>query len=320
MNPTRRVPPPSTRMPGTLVVLVTLLLVAGCSKNTTGPSGGGTVTGRVTAADGRTAIARATVAVASTNAPSTLTDGSGSYTLSGVPSGTQSLRARRGNFERTFLVDVREGETVTAPVAALQPSGKLAYVPGFFDSIERVVRDQLGNPMDQLSASQLGSAGTLSQYRMIFLNCGLDTAPVFLGSSGASTLLAWVRGGGVLYASDFALEYIVRMLPSDNIRYDGGRAETITASVTDAGLQAFIGRSSVQIRYDLSGWYSPTSLPSRARVLLRGTHQTSTGAAERPLAFVIDEGAGRIVYTSFHNESGVTTDQIDVLRYYIYIE
>jgi hypothetical protein len=38
----------------------------------------------------------------------------------------------------------------------------------------------------------------------------------------------------------------------------------------------------------------------------------------QPLAISITHGTGRVVYTTFHNEAGVTADQLAVLRYFIF--
>ena len=307
------------------VWIAVCLTVAGCGNGgTMGPSGpSGQVTGRVTAADGRTGIGGATVALASasTGGPTTTTDMTGAYTLSAVPTGAQNLRARKGNFQATFAVTVRANEVVTAPSAPLVAVGKLAFVPGSFDSIESIVRDQLGNPMDSLSASQLGFASTLSSYRMIFLNCGLDIVPAFTPAT-ITALRNWVEGGGTLYTSDFAVEYAKAMLPNDIQQTEQDtRTQTIAASVVDSGLQAFLGKSTVQIRYDLPAWQGLRQISSRPRVLLRGSYTNGgTVVADRPLAIVINQGAGKVVYTTFHNEAGATADQIAVLRYYVYID
>src|SRR5688572_906309 len=148
-----------------VVACVIAVAVIACDKkNPNEPSGAtGTVKGIVTAADGITRVGAATVSLASSGSPSTVADSQGAYTLAGVPTGVQSLKAKKGNFEVVFSVTVRENEIVDAPVAKLVAVGKLAFVPGAFDSIERVVRDELGNAMDQLTSQQLASSSVLSQ-------------------------------------------------------------------------------------------------------------------------------------------------------------
>ncbi len=291
-----------------------------------GGSGTGTVSGKVTAANGTTGIGSVTVSPAASGSPSTTTDPSGAYTLNGLPSGTQSLRARRGNFESVFSVDVRAGQTASAPVAALKAIGRLAFVPGTFDQVENLVRDQLGNPMDQIAATQLGSSATLNQYKMLFLNCGLDEDPADVPAT-IQALLAWVRAGGTMYASDFALHYVQNMLPADILTTDENtRPESVTATVSDSSLQTFMGSSTAQIVYDLDGWRGLSSISARPRVLLRGSYMAGfplQTVSNRPLAIVITEGSGRIIYSTFHDDEAISRpppDQLAVLRYYLYIE
>ena len=45
---------------------------------------------------------------------------------------------------------------------------------------------------------------------------------------------------------------------------------------------------------------------------------TSQTFQNQPLAIAITHGQGRVVYTTFHNEAGVTQDQLAVLRYFIH--
>lgn len=303
------------------VALLALLAACGDDGPTDpGEGGTGTVEGIVTAADGETPIPLATVTLASGSGPSTETDTEGAYTLDDVPAGSQMLRATRGNFEVVFNVQVVANQTVTAQAAELEPIGGLAYVAGSFDHIEDLVSGELGNPIDELTADQLGSAATLDAYSMIFLNCGLDESPAS-DPETIATLLAWVRAGGVLYASDWAMAYVQALLPDDILEIDSGMEQAVVATVTDSDLEAFVGKDNVDIQYDLGGWIGLKSISTAPRVLLRGDYDTGAETVlDRPLAIVVEEGAGRIIYTTFHNEAGVTIDQLAVLRYYVYLD
>ena len=54
-------------------------------------------------------------------------------------------------------------------------------------------------------------------------------------------------------------------------------------------------------------------------MLLRGNIATDEdGTQNQPLAIAFSYGSGHVVYTTFHNEAGVTIDQLAVLRYFIY--
>jgi hypothetical protein len=242
----------------------------------------------------------------------------GTYTLQNVPSGPQVIVATRGTFRATVNVNVQPNQSVSAPNAKLTSTGKLAFVRGQFDSIEQIVQGQLGNPIDEIQASSLANSAVTSQYRMIFLNCGLDET-VLNNPAVVTNLRAFLQAGGTIYASDWAGEFVKALFTGFDFDFNGD-AQSTTATVVDASLQAFLGKSSVSIVYDLDSWTDILALPATAVTLLRGSY-TALGVqrTNQPMAFVIQHGSGRLVFTTFHNEVGATADQIAVLRHFIYL-
>ena len=305
-----------------LTCLALTAIVTACGGGD-GPGGGvGTVNGLVVAADGTTPIQGATVTLeAGSGGPATTSGIDGGYTLTTVPDGQQTVLATRGVFEARFNVTVTANQTVTAPAAKLQSTGKLAFVAGAFDHIEEIVRDALQNPMDELQAEQLGTPSVTSQFRMIFLNSGFDSSILLNDLAAVQSLKDWVQTGGVLYTSDLALDVVVAMFFPDVQTTLHGDTQDLTASVTSPALQSFTGKATVQLRYDLAGWTTPDAISSLPQVLLRGTFtESSITHPDKPLALVVPHGEGKVIFTSFHNSIGATTDQIAVLRFYVYAD
>ena len=288
----------------------------------------GTVTGTVTAADGTTPIADALVEVEGTSAwggsataarapISTRSAANGTYTLQNVPAGPQVIVATRGAFQARINVTVVANQTVAAPKAPLVSTGKLAYVRGVFDHIENIV-SSFGNAIEEISVADLADPTVTSKYRMIFLNCGLDETAADNAATIAN-LRSFMQSGGTIYASDYASVYVESLFPAYDFAYAGDE-QTIQATIADASLQAFVAKTSVAIAYDLPDWTDVLALPTGATVLLRGTYLAGgVQRANQPLAFVVAHGTGRLVFTTFHNETGATQDQLAVLRHFIYL-
>ena len=297
-------------------------LLAACGGESAAPTGEGTVTGKVTAADGVTPVALANVYAQVLGVGSaTKSDVNGNYTLTDVPAGEQVIVAEKGNFRSTTTVNVAPNTTTSAPAAKLAPIGKLGYVPGSYDNIQAIIQS-LGYTAESVTHSGLASASTLSQYKMLFLNCG---AGVSTSSTTVQALKAWVNAGGTLYASDWELDVIQAMFPEHILAVGSGDDQVITANITNSELQQFTGKTSASIAYDLGAWKMLQSISATPSVLLRGTVTGYDEATFTPqtfqnqaLAISITHGQGRVVYTTFHNEAGVTADQLAVLRFFIH--
>ena len=301
------------------------VMTAACSGDdapTPTETGVGTVTGRIVAADGATPIPGAAVQLAArpANGPVDTTDTEGAYTLAGLPAGVQTLVATRGVFLGQFTVTVRANQTVTANPTEVQPTGNLGYVEGSYDRIEAIVRDDLGYPMTEIAADDLGTTATLNGLKMLFVNCGAGLGAALDDASRLDNLKSWVAAGGVLYASDLSLDLVQAMFPEHILSVLFGDEQDVTAQVLSESIRSSIGKSSVAIRYDLPFWTTPNELSQTPEVLLRGSFVRGEQThADKPLAILIPHGSGKVVFTSFHNESGLTADQLALLRYYVFL-
>ena len=78
-------------------------------------------------------------------------------------------------------------------------------------------------------------------------------------------------------------------------------------------------RTTAQIMFDLGGWAVIDSAPAGTAVLLTGPATYLDAlfrpvTANKPFAVQFAHGAGRVTYTSFHNEPQVTADMQRLLE------
>lgn len=238
------------------------------------------------------------------------TDQDGKFAVKGLPTGSTGVRIEKGLFRSES--DATPGTSVSLKVDPAQV--KLAFVPGQYDNIE-VVLERLGFTVEALSPDELAITD-LSTYSALFLNCGLDDSYVY-DAPTVETLRGYVRGGGVLYASDWAESYVQALFPGkvgfvpENARV--GQSSGQQATVLDEGLKRALGKDKAAITFDQEGWAVIDSVPTGTTVLVSGPAPTPTGTLEnRPYMVQFAEGSGRVSYTSFHNEPQ-TTEDMDIL-------
>jgi len=309
----------------------------------------GSVTGIVTATNGTTPIQGALVRLkpdgdgngfsnqimsnTTQSTPQATTDSEGRYTLEDVPAGDQILVANRGVFWSEIQVTVEANVLTDAPELILVPESKLAYIPGYFDSMEDILKDELGMGIgvhiDEITPADLLSMDVLSEYKMIFINCGSDIYDDLYDEEHYENLREYINSGGLLYISDLEMPILWLLYPEEfgYGEYKSGEAGTVEAEVTFDALAENIGKSNVDIVFNLDDWMGlvEQSIPGNSEILLRGDYMTydfitdeETLVEDKPLAIFFTQGEGLVIFTSFHNTGAATFDQRAVLSFYIY--
>ncbi|MEN9337061.1 MAG: hypothetical protein RLZZ500_2048 [Bacteroidota bacterium] len=261
-----------------------VLLLVSCSKDdnqTEINEPSGTVKGTLTVKNGTKPVGGALVFVfdSKNEIHFTRTAADGTFTLL-APAGQRNLYLQTGNgsnFRTTLEINVIKEETITVDptLCRLEQVANMAYVPGSFDKIELIVQS-LGYNITSITHNDLGNYATISQYDIIFLNCGGKQNT--LNAQIDTNLANFVTNGGSLYASDWAVAYLTGggtnsnscNLPFGFISDDkmcainnGPSGYINGATIPDANLAAAIGFSSLNIDYDLGSWeqinaYDPT--------------------------------------------------------------
>lgn len=217
----------------------------------------------------------------------TYSNADGTFSLT-TPEGNTTLHIQTGNglnFRTEVPVTVKKNETTTVAGtdSKLNQVAKIAYVKGSFDKIEDIITS-LGYTATEISYQDLKNFNTISQYDIIFLNCG-SRGFAQTGTSAPgndldvfSNLSTFVTNGGSIYSSDWAAAYLVG--GGMNVDYCGmyggfiddtlicfkniGNAGIYTnCNVSNTALAAALGFNTLDIDYDMSSWekiqnYDPT--------------------------------------------------------------
>jgi hypothetical protein len=297
----------------------------------------GAIAGRVCGPDGVTWLAVATVWVEPAGAArlSTTSDGDGRYRLDGVPAGAQMLHIEKGSFSTTRAVDVPAGDTLILPddTCALDVGPRIAVVHGSqYDNVEGVLHE-LGIQAEVIDVYQadwaeqlLSDDDTLAQYDMLFLNCRSNEDPYVTRPDMQERLRSFVQQGGKLHASDQAYDLIEVTFP-DKINFlgeddtlgaaDQGKAiGALSARVLDSNLSLALGHDVIELHYGLNTWATMVSVGPAVHVYIQADSPLLDGSVltDAPQVVGFTYGAGRVIYSSFHQEPGIGADQEQVVR------
>lgn len=244
----------------------------------------------------------------------TTSDADGNFSLE-APVGNHTIHIQTGdgsNFRTEITANVKDSENLNLDISQtkLNQVAKIAYVKGAFDKIEDIIQT-LGYTATEITTTDLGNLTTISQYDIIFLNCGSRTnySNTALYAAIDTNLATFVANGGSIYASDWDVSYLVggtnntsncslaggfvpdTKLCSKNI----GNSGVVGATVNNAGLSAALGFNTLSIDYDLGVWqkiinYDPTywevlvkETSTNDALMIRTNHFTATGISNTPI-------------------------------------
>lgn len=265
-----------------------LLITGSCNKDNSNQNTSqiptGIITGKVVAQNGTTPIPMASVFVDyNGEIYITFTDIEGNFSLE-APAGVVPLyiESGKGNIFRSMITaTIEKDKTTSIPngTLKLQQTSALAYIKGSYDNIEDIIINQLGYAADELTIADLDNFNKLNNYAGLFLNCGKSEA---LNAAKYANLLAFVNGGGSIYASDYAVEYLTGDGYNKGAQSHEAHPVAKTTCVGELGgfiedsllctdkiapmttihgalilptdVQDYMGVTTLDIEYDLGGW------------------------------------------------------------------
>jgi hypothetical protein len=303
----------------------------------------GTIKGQVFAANGTRHIPAVKVFVdVNGEVFFTQTDKDGKFSLD-VPKGNHLLIMHTGNgkmFFKSVEVSVQAQKTLElgGEMTILEQTAALAYIPGLYDEIERVIIDSLGYEADEISIADLMNPNVLSNYSAIFLNCGLTGQ---LNQQMYDNLQSYVSNGGSLYASDYAVEYLTgdgnvksgQFTPRSHEHDHAAHTKTCTprvggfvpdaslctqkqgpagmiygASVVSPDIQTVLGGTTMDVNYNLGAWEVIQLLGLEFEVLI-------ADATHGPLAVRVN-GVAQWLGNGGTGSSGVNNENFVTICHY----
>jgi hypothetical protein len=289
----------------------------------------------------------------------------GSFTLAGIPTPQAGLqvRAQKGGFIYTWdnvnvasIAAAPDGTNLTASIGCqpLVPDDDRRYlvVTGQFDRIENVLaRMGLNNvdlaegvpadPRHLWTADVFTNYDALAGYDAVFVNCGVSETDLVggLNASAKANLRRYIREGGSLYVSDWAYDLVEQVWPekinflgddSVNSNAEHGEDGEYDVDILDPGLAEYVGASRVRIGFNFGNFALISQVASGVTTYLRGDMRYRVNGsvatlASTPITVGFSDGLGRVVFTSFHQETDGqgNTEVLDgpedqVLRYVVF--
>ncbi len=275
-----------------------------------------------------------------------VTDEEGSFFLEQVRAGVHTVNVQKGSWTTDFEIEVRGGGTTElAEPECLDPgSAKVAVVTGEFDHVGTLLTD-LGIDFDTYSGTNgdyldlLEDAEMMSEYDIIFFNCGMSFGWLSDPEDVVANLRAYVADGGSVYASDWAYGIVEAAWPAavdfigtdrvwDPNNWDGssdispylGAVTAVDADVVDSVMRGAIGSSTARVVFDLDAWVAIEAPGTSGAPLLTATvpvynsdFSSTYQIQDVPLA-VRSEPGGTVIYTAFHNDQQPTDDMVRALQ------
>lgn len=201
--------------------------------------------------------------------------------------------------------------------AAAPKSLKLAVTP--------VVHDDLGSVLTQmgdgyrytkLRKEHVFSLEKLKEHDVVFLTCADMYVQDF---QAAQPLRKFVANGGTLYASDLRGDLLQAAFPEFRAKTPilPGVPQGVEASVVDAGLQSYLGRKTIPLRFDAPDWRPAPFDPAKVTVCLKGAYRNNFGqTSAAPLLVKFPFQKGTVIFTSFHhvkNDSEIVRKLLEYL-------
>ena len=241
--------------------------------------------------------------------------------------GAPRIAVVTGAFDRMEVILAKLG-------LATIDAGEIDYATAAFTMFDGNQFGEFDDVTDLFAINPATNMPRIAEFDIVFVNCGADTM-LFESDENLATLRTYVQNGGVLYATDWAYDFVEQSIP-EYLRFAGesdanpaqphglGEAQiglsdiTISATVRDPLLAAWLdgvtcngdeacrgGNGSLHIEGFLGGWAvmegAHSALASVVSAHVSGiVPDVGPPDQERPLSVAFPFGEGQVIYSSYH--------------------
>lgn len=269
---------------------------------------------------------------------------------------TWNVRAGENGGPLQDLTVMPEGINLTAGQTCqpLLPDDGRRYlvVEGIYDRIEdALVRNGIQpeiepfpQGIDDWANNLFSNQERVSSFDVIFINCGAEdhelAVPGGLSAAARTGLKRYVEQGGSLYVSDWSYEFVEQVFPDrvdffgPDATFDGAQQAVggvYNARVLDDELQQSLGLSEFPISFSFQAGSIISQVAEGVTIYLETDMKYRHDGREdilanTPVTVGFNAGLGRVIFTSFHQETNPedgTTETLqgpedDVLQYLIF--
>ncbi|HHO53509.1 MAG TPA: hypothetical protein ENK18_22220 [Deltaproteobacteria bacterium] len=274
---------------------------------------------------------------------SVTSDEIGAYTLSDlVPNRDYEIYVQVGHeIIDKFIVPVGN-EPVVLPPGGCAPDSELsvAVVTGAYDDFAALL-SSIGINSVKVVDGQVGSTlldfledpANLGQHDVVLFDGGHQEQGIIYGGGASATiqdnLRAYVRSGGVVYATDWSYDVVEQIWPDalelfgdDTIPDDAqvGDTDTITAEVLDPQLASALSKDTLDLSYDLPTWPVIEDTSAEVTIHLQGDAPWRDGLSSgtvpgAPLLVSFPDGDGRVWLSTYRSAANQGDEMLEVLSY-----
>ena len=277
----------------------------------------------------------------------TLTDADGNWVLDDLAAGTYTVYEQYGS-TTIDMFDVTVSNAVETEVPPPDCTGsadvQVAVITGDFDDFQTVletvgvgsyhdVDGQTGDEMLQF----LENPTEMALYDAIFFAGGhledgifysLDHSEDATVATVQTNLKDYVKGGGVVFASDWSYDVIEQTWPDmiDFMTNDTpdasqvGEPGLLSCDVSNSDLADTLGQDTVKMNLDLDAWPVVDAVGDGPKVFLRADAPWRTGMTtdtenDSPLLVEIESGKGKIVFTPWRFSANLDGARLKVVKW-----